>query len=136
VTKTARALLLGAALLIALPPTFAQGKKIYRCEDAAGRVAYADEPCPGGKVLDSDDARSSDERRAADEVVNRERALGERLARERRADEKAARAAGPAVIPHSAAIEAARKPAAKPGGTRKKAKKNTRRRLARQPGAA
>lgn len=101
-------------LMLALQPALAQNKKIYRCEDAAGRVTYSDEVCRGGTELKNSDERSADERKAAADVAKREEALADKLARERRAAEKAGPSGGTAHIPHSAAEEAAKaKPTAK-----------------------
>jgi len=101
-------------LMLALHPALAQNKKIYRCEDAAGRVTYSDEVCRGGTELKNADERSADERKAAADVARREEALAAKLARERRAAENAGPSGGTAHIPHSAAQEAAKaKPSAK-----------------------
>jgi Domain of unknown function (DUF4124) len=111
---TTRTAALAAMLVLALQPAQAQNKKVYRCEDAAGRVTYSDEVCRGGLELKAGDERSAEERRAAIEVAKREEALGDKLARERRAAEKAARPAGAGHITHSAAEKAAKdKPSAK-----------------------
>ena len=47
-------------LMLALNPALAQNKKIYRCEDAAGRVTYSDEVCRGGTELKHADERSGE----------------------------------------------------------------------------
>lgn len=108
-------------LVLALPPALAQNKKVYRCEDAAGRVTYSDEACRGGAELKNSDERSAEQRRAAADVAKREEVLGDKLARERRAAEKAARPGGAAHITHSAAEEAAEaKPDSKKVTTKKK----------------
>jgi hypothetical protein len=109
-----KAYLAAALLALALQPALAQNKKVYRCEDTAGRVTYSDEACRGGLELKNADQRSADERKAAADVVKREEQLGDKLARERRATEKAAKAGAAAHIPHSAADKAAKdKPTAK-----------------------
>jgi predicted nucleic acid-binding Zn-ribbon protein len=111
---TTKLAIAGTLLALALQPVMAQNKKIYRCEDAAGRITYSDEACKGGAELKNTDERSADERKAAADVAKREQALGDKLARERRAAEKAARPGGAAHITHSAAEEAAKaKPSAK-----------------------
>ena len=112
-TKTKLAIA-GTLLALALQPAMAQNKKIYRCEDASGRITYSDEACKGGAELKNTDERSADARKAAADVAKREEALADKLARERRAAEKAARPGGAAHITHSAAEEAAKaKPSAK-----------------------
>jgi hypothetical protein len=114
-------LLAAAALLFALQPALAQNKKVFRCEDDRGRVTYSDEACRGGKELANADERSAEQRKAAADVAQREEKLADRLTRERVAAEKAARPAGAAHIPHSAADEAAKaQPTAKSPAKRKK----------------
>jgi hypothetical protein len=115
--NTATLALVSSALLMTLaaaPAALAQNKKVYRCEDAKGRVTYSDEACRGGSELKNDDSRSDEQRQAAADMVRREEALGDKLARERRAAEKASRPST-AHIAHSAANEAAKadKPAQK-----------------------
>lgn len=70
------ALLLGAA-------THAQ--TVYRC-GPDGR-SYAQTPCMGGRTVPVNDERSAEQRREAIEVTERDRALGDALAQERRARE-------------------------------------------------
>lgn len=107
--------------LLALTPALAQNKKVYRCENAAGRVTYSDEACRGGVALKNSDERSDSERDAAADVARREEALAAKLTRERRAAEKAAPSGGVAHIPHTAAERAAQD---KPSG-KKTTKKKT-----------
>lgn len=116
------ALCLAAACATAAP-AMAQNKKVYRCEDASGKVTYSDEACRGGVELKNDDARSPAQREAAAQVVQREERLGDKLARERRVAEKQAAAHGPAHIAHSAANEAARDAPKKPPAKKKSARK-------------
>jgi hypothetical protein len=116
-----KTLLAAAALTLMLHPTLAQNKKVFRCEDASGRVTYSDEACRGGKELTNADERSADQRKAAADVAQREEKLADRLTRERIAAEKAARPGGAALIPHSAAEKAAKdSPTAKPAPKKKK----------------
>ena len=44
-------MIVAATLLLAVQPLLAQNKKVYRCEDAGGRVTYSDEACKGGAEL-------------------------------------------------------------------------------------
>jgi Domain of unknown function (DUF4124) len=101
-------MIVAATLLLAVQPLLAQNKKVYRCEDAAGRVTYSDEACKGGAELKNDDARSDEQRKAASDVAKREERLADKLARDRRAAEKLAGPTGTAVIPYSAAEKAAK----------------------------
>ncbi len=120
--KTMKVCIAAALFVLALPPALAQNKKVYRCEDAAGRVTYSDEACKGGAELNNADERSAEQRAAAANVAKREEALADKLARERRAAEKSAKPGGAAHITHSAAEEAAK---AKPGNKKAAAKKKT-----------
>ena len=103
-----KSLIVTALLVLATQPVLAQNKKVYRCEDAAGRVTYADEACRGGAELKNDDARTDEQRKAASDVAKREERLADKLARDRRAAEKLVRPTGAALIPHSAAEQAAK----------------------------
>ncbi len=117
--------LIAAALLLAAQPLLAQNKKVYRCEEASGRVTYSDEACKGGVALKNDDARSDDQRKAAADAVKREEKLGDKLARDRRSAEKSAPKPSAALIPYSAAEKAAKEsPADKKPATKKKKPKS------------
>ena len=97
-------LLLGAGSALAQTP--ASG--VYRCGNS-----YSDAPCPGGQTVATDDARSAAQQRQAQEVKQRDTAMAEQLATERRARERAAvpqRAAG--IGPQAADAAKAAKPAA------------------------
>ena len=97
-------LLLGAGSALAQTP--ANG--VYRCGNS-----YSDAPCPGGQTVATDDARSAAQQRQAQEVKQRDTAMAEQLATERRARERAAvpqRAAG--IGPQAADAAKAAKPAA------------------------
>jgi Domain of unknown function (DUF4124) len=116
-------LLMAAMLLLATQPLLAQNKKVYRCEDVKGRVSYSDEACKGGAELKNDDSRSDDQRNAAADVAAREERLADKLARDRRAAEKAAPKPSAALIPYSAAENAAKE---QPSGKKTTTKKKTR----------
>ncbi len=117
--------LIAAALLLAAQPLLAQNKKVYRCEEASGRVTYSDEACKGGVALRNDDARSDDQRKAAADAVKREEKLGDKLARDRRSAEQSAPKPSAALIPYSAAEKAAKEsPADKKPATKKKKPKS------------
>jgi hypothetical protein len=122
-----RSLILAALLTLAAQPLWAQNKKVYRCDDRAGRVTYSDEACKGGTELNNDDARSVDQRRTAQDAARREARLTEKLARDRLAAEKSAGGPATGLIPHLAAERAARdRPSDKKRTTtRKKPKKNS-----------
>jgi hypothetical protein len=115
-----KSLIVTAMLLLAAQPLLAQNKKVYRCENDAGRVTYSDEACKGGAELKNDDARSGEQRQAAAEAAKREGRLADKLTRERRAAEKAAGGASVALIPYSAAEKAAKE---QPSGKQVVAKK-------------
>jgi hypothetical protein len=66
----------------------------WRC-GPDGRV-YQQEPCPGGRAVDVADPRSSAQRRAAMDAARNDARLAERLERERRSRDSAARPAGAA----------------------------------------
>ncbi len=72
--------------LAALASAQAQSQTVWRC-GADGR-SYSDSPCPGGRALQVADARSEQQRQEAAGVADRERALAERLAEERRERER------------------------------------------------
>jgi hypothetical protein len=84
--QAARAGLLG--LLVAGPVVVAQtngpaGPTAYRCGNS-----YSSTPCPGGKAVDTEDARSAAQQREAQEVKRRDAALAEQMAADRRARER------------------------------------------------
>jgi Domain of unknown function (DUF4124) len=118
----AKTLIAAATLLLAVQPLLAQNKKVYRCEDGAGRVTYSDEACKGGAELKNDDARTEQQRKAAADVTQREQKLGDKLARERLVAEKSAPKPGAALIPYSAAEKAAKEPPVKKAAKKKKTK--------------
>jgi hypothetical protein len=116
------ALFVAAALWFVLQPAIAQNKKVFRCEDINGRVTYSDEACKGGKELANTDERSAEQRKAAADVAQREEKLADKLARERRAAERAGPQGGAAHIPHSAADKASKDQPSATAATKKKKK--------------
>jgi hypothetical protein len=111
-----RPALLAAAVVLSIATGGAQAqKKVYRCE-VGGKVTYADAPCKDGVDVKADDARSDAQRKAAQQVVQREAAMADQLGRERRAAEKDAARQGAAGIPYSAAQKAAASAAASAPG--------------------
>jgi hypothetical protein len=58
-------ILVAACALGAMQPAAAQG--VYRCGDS-----YSQKPCPGGALVQTDDARSDGQRAAAREVAQRD----------------------------------------------------------------
>ena len=84
--RTMQAALLCAAFVGGLPMAGAQA--IYRCGDS-----YSQKPCPGGKVVDADDARSASQKSQTDQAVRRDAKAAEALEKERLKEE-----AKPAVV--------------------------------------
>lgn len=125
---------LAAALLCAasagwMHPAGAQA--IYRCGDS-----YSQRPCPGGKVVDADDARSASQKSQTDQAVRRDAKAAEALEKARLKEEaKPAQVLMPPAGPQEAAPKtaAASKPKKseqftavapkKPGEAEKKKKK-------------
>ena len=99
----ALALLAGAAL-----PAAAQG--VYRCGDS-----YSQQPCPGGKRVEVDDARSAVQKSQTDRAVQRDAKAADTMEKARLKEEgKPAQAILPPAPPHDAsAADKDRKPAAK-----------------------
>ena len=71
----------------AVTSAFAQqpGTSTWRCGNS-----YSDRPCAGGTTVKVDDARTEDDRRAADEATQRNAKLADRLERTRLSEEKQA----------------------------------------------
>jgi hypothetical protein len=65
------------------PSASAQGSTAYRCGNT-----YGDQPCAGGKRLKVDDARSDEDRRAAEAATRRNEARADQLERSRLALER------------------------------------------------
>jgi hypothetical protein len=116
-----KTLVLAAALLLAAAGTQAQGKKVYRCE-VGGKVTYADAPCKDGAEINADDTRSDAQRKAAQDTVQREQKMAEKMQHDRLAAEQRAARQGPAHIPYTAAERAASAPPAKGADKNKKRK--------------
>jgi hypothetical protein len=92
-----------SALLLALAGT-ASAQTIYRC-GADGRD-YRQTPCPGGQAVDVADPRSEPQRQAAEQLSQREAALGQQLRQERQDEERRATARERRVIKLSVARQA------------------------------
>ena len=73
-------MLLCAAVAGWLPAAGAQA--IYRCGDS-----YSQQPCPGGKVVDADDARSAGQKAQTDQAVRRDAKAAEALEKARLKEE-------------------------------------------------
>jgi hypothetical protein len=68
--------LLCSALAGWMHPAAAQA--IYRCGDS-----YSQKPCPGGKVVEADDARSASQKSQTDQAVRRDAKAADALEKER-----------------------------------------------------
>ena len=106
-------------IVAAVLPAQAQST-VYRC-GPEGRE-YSATPCPSGKAVNVDDTRTPEQRRDAALAAQRDSALADRLAAERREREAAAPKGGAARI-GPAAASAPAKPASRPTG-HKQHKKN------------
>lgn len=84
------ALLLAVSLLSPL----ALGQQVYRC----GNV-YQQAPCSGGRAVDTSDARSDEDRRAAAAVAKGNAKLANEMERDRKAREAGVRPAAATGIP-------------------------------------
>ncbi len=67
-----------AALLLALCAVSAQAQNVYRCGES-----YSTQPCPGAKVVPTDDARSAAQRAQADAATRRDARSAQVLEKER-----------------------------------------------------
>ena len=74
--------LLLAALLVAQGGAIAASQKVFRC-GPDGRI-YSQTPCKDGYEVNTDDKRSAEQRKAAEDSVKREEKLTEKMTRERR----------------------------------------------------
>ena len=99
-----RLALVFAALSMACGGAAAASQKVFRC-GPDGRV-YSQTPCKDGYEVKADDARSEQERKAAEEQLKRDDKLNEKMARERRANEAASKP-GIGVIANPAAAKPA-----------------------------
>ena len=91
---------------------------VYRC-GPEGRE-YSSTPCASGKPVSVDDSRSADQRRQAEDVHQRDSALADKLAAERRQRETAKVVTVPARLSAAASSPAAA--ASKPKATQRKRK--------------
>lgn len=106
----ARAAVLALGLCLLAPLTHAQDR-VYRC-GAEGR-SYSDEPCPGGRTVVVDDARSAEQVAQARAAAQRDARLADAMARERqRSEREAARRLAAGIGKPAAPAEAC------PGGAR------------------
>jgi hypothetical protein len=94
------------SLTQAAPP-----QTVYRC-GPDGRI-YSQTPCADGKVLSTDDPRSSSQQKAAREVAERDAEQAKKLADERRQREEAAKGQQAAGFKTPAPATAASAPARK-----------------------
>ena len=115
---------LSLILLIAAAAALAQAP-VYRC-GPDGRE-YSSTPCPGGKPVAVDDARTAEQQRQANEAAQREAQLAKQLEAERRQREAAAKPASAARIGPAAAASAPPKTASKPSHGKKPKKKKANR---------
>jgi hypothetical protein len=109
----------------------AGAQAIYRCGDS-----YSQKPCPGGKLVEADDARSAGQKAQTDQAVRRDAKAADALEKARLKEEaKPAQLVMPPEKPQAArpvATPALKKPEQftavapkKPGETAKKKKKAT-----------
>ena len=82
---------LAVLLVLTVAGANAASQKIFRC-GPDGRV-YSQTPCKDGYEVPAADARSPEQRQAAEDVVKRDARLADKMTRERRAAEAAAAAA-------------------------------------------
>lgn len=73
-----------AILLLPLAAT-AQAQTVYRCGDS-----YSQQPCPGGNAVRTDDHRTSEQQKAAQEGARHERRVADTLEKQRVKEEAAA----------------------------------------------
>jgi len=63
-------------------PLSAAAQAIYRCGNS-----YSQQPCPGGKIVDADDARSASQKSQTDQAVRRDAKAAEALEKARLKEE-------------------------------------------------
>ena len=107
-----RASVLLTTLLLTAGAAEAASQKVFRC-GPDGR-SYSQTPCKDGSEVNTDDTRSVEQRKAAEDNVKREEKMADKMARERRAAEAAAAKQGPAIIGNPAAAKPAALPASAP----------------------
>jgi hypothetical protein len=111
------------ALCMAAAAAQAQGT-VYRC-GPDGRE-YSATPCPGGKAVSVDDARSAEQQRQAREAAQRDAALADKLAAERKQRNAAIRPGAAARIGPTPAASAPGTAASAPHPHKKTKKKPSR----------
>ena len=111
--------LLLSALFLGAGHAAAASQQVFRC-GPDGRV-YSQTPCKDGYEVKADDARSAEQRKAAEDIARREEKRAEKMTRERQAREAAAGTPVVAVIANPAAAKAAAPVA--PAASAAKAKK-------------
>ncbi len=79
-----------AGLLIGLATVAAQAQTVYRCGNT-----YAQTPCAEAQVVDASDPRTDDQRSDSLRVTAEQRRLGDQMERERLAEQRGSRVAGP-----------------------------------------
>ena len=92
------------ALLVCILALGAQAQPVYRCGSA-----YSSIPCPAGKVVETTDTRTAEQRAEAKRVANDDQRLAAEMRRERLVDQAMLKPAAatslsgtPAVNPHPA----------------------------------
>jgi hypothetical protein len=128
----ARALpLLFVTLPLLLTGGAGRAEAVYRCSGPGGTgTQYTQQPCPGGRAVDVEDARSDEQVRSARDSAARDAALAERLTREREQREARVRPTLAVAIRgergtggvRPAAASAPQKPSTDPGAKKKKKK--------------
>ena len=92
--------LLLSALFLGAGHAAAASQQVFRC-GPDGRV-YSQTPCKDGYEVKADDARSAEQRKAAEDIARREEKRAEKMTRERQAREAAAGTPVVAVIANPA----------------------------------
>lgn len=107
-----------AVLLLASALSSAAAQKVFRC-GPEGKT-YSQTPCKDGYVVNADDQRSPEQRKAAEDMVKREAKMAEKMAREREAKEAAVAKQAPTIIGKPAVAAAAGASAASAGSAQRK----------------
>ena len=115
-----RCVLSFCALFLASSPNPAAAQKVFRC-GPEGKT-YSQTPCKDGREVNTDDARSPEQRKAAEDVVKREARMADKMTRERETKEAAVAKQAPTIIgkPALAAKPAASAASSKAAKARKK----------------
>ncbi len=98
-------------LVLTLVASAAHAQTVYRCGDGK---QYSQTPCPGGKAVVADDARSAEQQRQAATAARADSQRANALATERRQREAAAKGQLAAGIKPPAPAASAPKPPTKP----------------------